>query len=75
MKSLTGLVISDKMAKGAVVEVKRVVAHPIYLKRMRKFTKLHVINGVGAKAGDKVKVEQCRPVSKTKSWKILEVIK
>ena len=75
MKCLTGKVISDKMAEGAVVEVERVVAHPIYLKRVRKTSKFHAVNEPGAKAGDKVKIGQCRPISKTKSWKILEIIK
>lgn len=75
MKSLIGKVISDKMARGAVVEVERVVAHPLYLKRVRKTSRYHAINESGAKPGEKVLIGQCRPASKTKSWKILEVIK
>lgn len=75
MKNFVGKVISNKMQKTAVVEVERWVKHPIYQKRYRRHKKYHVGDNLGVKVGDLVKIVQVRPISKTKKWKILEVIK
>jgi small subunit ribosomal protein S17 len=75
MKVLEGIVVSDKMAKAAVVEVKFVKKHPLYKKRMMIKRKIHVQDELGAKVGDKVRMVECRPISKTIAFKITEVLK
>ena len=71
----TGSVVSDKMDKSAVVMIERKVKHPIYGKFMRKSTKLHIHdedNECGI--GDIVQISECRPISKTKSWKLVKIV-
>ena len=75
MKQIIGTVVGTKMAKTAVVLVERFKTHPVYKKRMRIKKKYHVHDEIGVKEGDRVKISQCRPISKTKKWQILEVIK
>ncbi|KPJ70740.1 hypothetical protein AMJ51_01100 [Microgenomates bacterium DG_75] len=75
MKKFTGRVISTKMDKTATVEVVRLKAHPIYKKRMKVKKKFHVHNELGVKVGDMVVIVETRPISKTKKWKVLEVVK
>ena len=72
---LTGQVISDAMDKTITVLVERRVKHPLYGKFIRRSTKIHAhdeANECGR--GDWVTVEQCRPLSKTKAWRLVEVI-
>jgi small subunit ribosomal protein S17 len=71
----TASVVSDKMDKSAVVLIERRVKHPIYGKFMRKSTKLHIHdenNECGV--GDTVQISECRPISMTKSWKLVKVV-
>ncbi len=71
----TGSVVSDKMNKSAVVLIERKVKHPIYGKFMKKSTKLHIHdenNECGV--GDTVQISECRPISRTKSWKLVKVV-
>jgi len=71
----TASVVSDKMDKSAVVLIERKVKHPIYGKFMKKSTKLHIHdedNECGV--GDTVQIAECRPISKTKSWKLVKVV-
>ena len=75
MKTVTGTVISNKMQKTVVVEEVRLVAHPMYHKRTRKNTKYHAHDEVGVKIGDVVELVACRPISKTKAWKVKGVVK
>jgi small subunit ribosomal protein S17 len=75
MKQTIGVVTSTKMAKTAVVLVERFKLHPIYKKRVRIKKKYHAHNEIEAKEGDQVKISPCRPISKTKKWKIVEIIK
>lgn len=75
MKKFTGRVISAKMDKTATVEVVRLVAHPIYKKRMKRKKKFHAHDELGVKVGDRVVIVETRPISKTKKWKIIEVAK
>ena len=75
MKIFTGKVIAAKMAKTATVAVERVVIHPLYKKRFRRDTKYQVHDELGVKIGDTVKFAASKPYSKTKKWKILEVVK
>jgi small subunit ribosomal protein S17 len=75
VRTVTGKVVSDKMDKTIVVEVERSVRHPKYEKIIRKRTKLHAHDEKGeAKIGQMVKVQECRPVSKTKTWKLVEIL-
>ena len=74
-RTLVGLVTSNKMEKSATVMVERKVKHPLYGKFIKRSTKLHihdVDNTCGI--GDTVMIEECRPVSKTKSWRLVKVI-
>jgi len=75
MKPLIGIVTSAKMKQTATVLIKRIKVHPIYKKRFRVKKKYHVHDEIGVKEGDRVKIKGCRPLSKTKKWKIIEVMK
>lgn len=75
MKPLIGTVTSTKMETTVTVEVTRIKIHPIYKKRVKVKKKFHVHDEIGVKEGDRVRIQECRPISKTKKWKIVEVIK
>ena len=74
-RTLTGRVVSDKMHKTIAVEIERLVKHPTYGKYIRRTTKLlaHDENGT-SKEGDVVTITPCRPMSRRKSWRLLEVV-
>ena len=74
-RTLTGQVVSTKMDKTIAVLIERQVEHPIYKKYLRKSTKLlaHDENGDCAE-GDVVAIEECRPLSKRKAWRLQRVI-
>lgn len=76
MKIFKGKVISLKMQNTAVVEVLRLVPHPMY-KKVLKRTKKHQADtaGISLAVGDKVKIVEVRPISKEKHFKVLEKIK
>lgn len=75
VRTLTGRVVSDKMDKSAVVMVERKVRHPLYGKFIRRSTKLHIHDENNeCRQGDTVTIKQTRPISKTKSWALLEVV-
>ncbi|MGB5180082.1 MAG: 30S ribosomal protein S17 [Gammaproteobacteria bacterium] len=72
---VTGKVTSDKMDKSATVMIERKVKHPVYGKYIRRSTKLHIHDAENlCQEGDTVVIEQCRPISKTKSWRLVEVV-
>lgn len=74
VRTATGKVVSDKMDKTITVLVERRVKHPIYGKFMTRSTKLHAHDeGNECNAGDVVTVCESRPMSKTKSWKLLRI--
>lgn len=74
-RTLTGRVVSSAMDKSITVEVERRVRHPIYGKFIKRATKVHAHDADNeCKPGDLVTVEQCRPLSKTKSWRLLEIV-
>jgi len=71
-RQLTGVVISDKADKTITVKVERKVKHPTYSKIMKRSTKVHAHDEQNmAKVGDVVTVQECRPYSKSKTWKLL----
>ena len=72
-RKLTGKVVSDKMEKTLVVEVQTIKEHPKYKKRYRIHKKYKAHNdGNDYKVGDIVTIEECRPISKDKKWKVLK---
>ena len=74
-KERVGVVVSNKMDKSIVIAVKRKVKHPIYGKFVNKTTKLHAHDEKNTcNIGDTVKVAETRPLSKTKSWRLVEII-
>ncbi len=73
-KTLKGIVTSDKMVGTASVRVETVKIHPKYGKRIKTHKKFLCDNSVGAQVGQTVVIESIRPLSKNKSFKILEVI-
>jgi small subunit ribosomal protein S17 len=74
-RTVTGKVVSNKMDKSATVMIERKVKHPVYGKYIRRSTKLHIHDAENAcQEGDTVVIEQCRPLSKTKSWRLVEVV-
>ena len=74
-RTLVGEVTSDKMDKTITVMVERRVMHPLYKKYVRRSTKLHAHDENNhCRAGDKVSIEQCRPLSKSKSWRLHKII-
>ena len=73
-RTLTGRVVSDKMDKTVTVLVERQVLHPTIGKVVSRTKKYHAHNeGNDAKLGDKVVIEECKPISKTKAWKVAKV--
>ena len=75
-KTETGLVTSSKRDKSITVKVERKVKHPLYKKILRRSSKLQVHDQDNeCNEGDLVTIQECRPLSKTKSWKLLKVEK
>ncbi len=74
-RTVLGRVVSDKMDKTVSVAVERLIKHPMYGKYIRRTTKVlaHDANNE-CKAGDRVTISECRPVSKNKSWAVVDVV-
>jgi len=69
---LQGVVTSDKGDKTVVVKVERRVMHPLFKKVVRKSKKVHAHDEANEyKIGDVVRIEECRPVSKLKTWRVI----
>ncbi|MES9893300.1 MAG: 30S ribosomal protein S17 [Candidatus Thiodiazotropha endolucinida] len=74
-RTLIGQVVSSAMDKSITVSVERRVKHPVYGKFMRRSTKVHAHDEANeCQKGDTVMVEQCRPLSKTKIWRLVKVL-
>lgn len=74
-KRLTGIIVSDKMDKTRVVKVERLKLHPLYRKYYRVFKKYKAHDPENKyKVGDKVVIEETRPLSKEKRWRIIEKV-
>lgn len=75
-RTVIGKVISDKMNKTIIVQVERKVKHPLYGKYMRRFSKMYAHDEENScRTGDMVMIQQSRPLSKTKRWKVLEILR
>ncbi|MFP4648285.1 MAG: 30S ribosomal protein S17 [Halorhodospira sp.] len=74
-RTVNGRVVSDKMDKTLTVLVERRVKHPLYGKFIRRSTKLHAHDeGNEGREGDWVAIQECRPLSKNKSWRLVKVL-
>ena len=74
-RTKAGVVVSSKMDKSITVLVERRIKHPIYKKYMTRSSKLHAHDEENVcNEGDKVIIEECRPISKTKMFRLVEVV-
>ncbi len=74
-RTLSGRVISDKMDKTVTVLVERKVTHPLYGKIIRRSVKLHAHDENNeCHTGDTVLIQECRPLSRTKSWRVTQLV-
>jgi small subunit ribosomal protein S17 len=75
IRTLQGKVISDKMDKSVTVLLERQIKHPLYKKFIKRSTKLHVHDENNeCSIGDMVEIRECRPISKTKAWALVEIV-
>ncbi|MBP6309285.1 MAG: 30S ribosomal protein S17 [Shewanella sp.] len=75
LRTVEGRVVSNKMNKTVTVLVERQVKHALYGKYLRRSTKLHAHDEENTcNEGDLVRVSECRPLSKTKNWQVVEII-
>lgn len=75
IRTLQGRVTSNKMDKSITVAVERQVKHPIYGKYIKRTTKIHAHDELNqCNEGDVVTIRECRPLSKTKSWTLVDVV-
>ena len=73
-RTITGRVVSDKMDKSVSVAIERLIKHPVYGKYIRRTSKVMAHDETNqCKAGDRVTISECRPISKNKSWSVVSV--
>jgi small subunit ribosomal protein S17 len=73
-KVRTGVVVSDKMERTVVVQLTRRFAHSLYGKQITRTKRVCAHDEKGAKAGDTVRLMETRPLSKTKRWRVVEIV-
>ena len=73
-KVRTGVVVSDKMDKSIVVELTRRFAHALYGKRITRTKRVTAHDTYEARVGDTVRIMETRPLSKTKRWRVVEIV-
>ena len=74
-RTKSGVVTSDKMNQTVTVMIERKIKHPLYKKYIKKSTNIHAHDPDNkCQQGDLVKIAECRPISKTKSWKVVEIV-
>jgi small subunit ribosomal protein S17 len=75
VRKTVGRVVSNKMQKSVTVSVERLVRHPVYGKFIRRTTKIMAHDEDGTcKEGDMVAIAECRPISKRKAWRVVEIV-
>lgn len=75
MKTLTGTVTSNKMTQTVVVKVEHMWQHPVYKKQLKRSQKYMAHTDKSVAIGKVVRIGETRPISKNKSWKVVEVLK
>ena len=74
-RTVVGRVVSDKMDKTVSVAIERMIKHPVYGKYIRRTSKVLAHYAANeCKPGDRVAISECRPISKNKSWSVVNVI-
>ena len=74
-RTIVGRVVSDKMDKTVSVAIERLIKHPVYGKYIRRTTKVLAHDAENScKAGDRVAISECKPISKNKSWAVVNVV-
>ncbi len=74
-RTLQGVVTSSAGDKSATIMIERKIKHPIYGKYIKRSTKIHLHDEANeCNKGDTILIEECRPMSKTKSWKLVKVV-
>jgi small subunit ribosomal protein S17 len=74
-RTLVGRVVSDKMDKTVSVSIERKIKHPVYGKYIRRTSKVLAHDAANeCKTGDRVAISECRPVSKNKSWSVVNIV-
>jgi small subunit ribosomal protein S17 len=74
-RTIVGRVVSDKMDKTVSVAIERRIKHPVYGKYIRRTTRVLAHDAANeCKAGDRVAISECRPVSKNKSWSVVNIV-
>ena len=75
IRTVTGRVVSDKMNQTVSVAIERLVRHPVYGKFIRRTTKVMAHDAENnCRTGDTVTIAECRPISKHKSWRVVDVV-
>ncbi len=74
-RAIVGRVVSDKMDKTVSVDIERLIKHPVYGKYIRRTTKVLAHDAQNeCKEGDRVAISECRPISKSKSWSVVNIV-
>ena len=74
-RTIVGRVVSDKMDKTVSVAIERTIKHPVYGKYIRRTSKVLAHDAANeCKPGDTVQISECRPISKNKSWSVVNVV-
>ena len=74
-RTIVGRVVSDKMDKTVSVAIERLIKHPVYGKYIRRTSKVMAHDATNqCKPGDRVAISECRPISKNKSWSVVDVV-
>ena len=74
-RTVVGRVVSDKMDQTVSVAIERMIKHPVYGKYIRRTTKVLAHDAANeCKPGDRVAISECRPISKNKSWSVVNIV-
>ncbi len=74
-RTIVGRVVSDKMDKTVSVAIERLIKHPVYGKYIRRTSKVLAHDAANeCKPGDRVAISECRPISKNKSWSVVNIV-